>query len=256
MHLLFTDPATSPRTELGRIFYGVLYGLTHRAAVRLAAEREHAGVLRQAAAGAAAESVGDAARPVGGVAALKAIDPSAWAAELVPRRRHLAYMGVWAVAFAAMSASGHLGDKIRGNGRRSGSRRARPIARRLPEPVLPAGRLLRRMGPRGRVTSSASCWPSATTIAPSRRRRSSAHALCDSPPAATTRGHHERAACCATTSRRLRTTRSSCAVARARCGSRAGAALRARLRLGVARHLRVVGHCLVPGAVRCSASAE
>src|SRR6185295_15812677 len=28
MHLLFTDPSTSPRTELGRIFYGVLYGLT------------------------------------------------------------------------------------------------------------------------------------------------------------------------------------------------------------------------------------
>jgi hypothetical protein len=28
MHLLFTDPATSPRTELGRILYGVLYGLS------------------------------------------------------------------------------------------------------------------------------------------------------------------------------------------------------------------------------------
>src|SRR6187402_603146 len=28
MHLLFTDPATSPRTELGRIMFGVLYGLT------------------------------------------------------------------------------------------------------------------------------------------------------------------------------------------------------------------------------------
>ena len=28
MTLLFTDPATSPRTLLGRIFYGVLYGLT------------------------------------------------------------------------------------------------------------------------------------------------------------------------------------------------------------------------------------
>ena len=27
MHLLFTDPSTSPRTELGRIMFGVLYGL-------------------------------------------------------------------------------------------------------------------------------------------------------------------------------------------------------------------------------------
>jgi hypothetical protein len=28
MHLLFTDPATAPRTESGRIFFGVLYGLS------------------------------------------------------------------------------------------------------------------------------------------------------------------------------------------------------------------------------------
>ena len=28
MHLLFTDPSTSPRTELGRIIFGVLYGLS------------------------------------------------------------------------------------------------------------------------------------------------------------------------------------------------------------------------------------
>ena len=28
MHLLFTDPSTSPRTELGRIAFGVLYGLS------------------------------------------------------------------------------------------------------------------------------------------------------------------------------------------------------------------------------------
>ena len=27
MHLLFTDPSTSPRTELGRILFGVMYGL-------------------------------------------------------------------------------------------------------------------------------------------------------------------------------------------------------------------------------------
>src|SRR5579863_4580057 len=28
MHLLFNDPSTSPRTELGRILYGALYGLS------------------------------------------------------------------------------------------------------------------------------------------------------------------------------------------------------------------------------------
>jgi hypothetical protein len=42
---------------------------------------------------------------------LQRIDPSAWGKSLVPRRRHLAYISVWAVAFVAMSASGYLGDK-------------------------------------------------------------------------------------------------------------------------------------------------
>src|SRR5437016_14412393 len=27
MHLLFTDPSTAPRTELGRVIFGALYGL-------------------------------------------------------------------------------------------------------------------------------------------------------------------------------------------------------------------------------------
>ena len=35
MHLLFTDPSTSPRTELGRIIFGVLYGLSSVALYQL-----------------------------------------------------------------------------------------------------------------------------------------------------------------------------------------------------------------------------
>ena len=69
MHLLFTDPATSPRTELGRIVYGVLYGLTTVLLYELAAARGDARLLRQAAAGAAAQPVREAARPAGAVAA-------------------------------------------------------------------------------------------------------------------------------------------------------------------------------------------
>jgi hypothetical protein len=41
---------------------------------------------------------------------LQRIEPSAWGRGLVARQRHLAYMSVWAVGFAAMSASGYLGD--------------------------------------------------------------------------------------------------------------------------------------------------
>ena len=72
MHLLFTDPATSPRTELGRIVYGVLYGLTTVPAVQRADPRGDARVLRQAAAGAAAQPVRQAARQAGAVAAAAA----------------------------------------------------------------------------------------------------------------------------------------------------------------------------------------
>jgi hypothetical protein len=39
------------------------------------------------------------------------INPRAWGLPLMPRWRHLAYISVWALAFATMSASGYLGDK-------------------------------------------------------------------------------------------------------------------------------------------------
>jgi len=52
---------------------------------------------------------------------LQRIDPSAWGLPSVAsakeglasvaRRRHLAYISVWVLAFGAMSASGYLGDK-------------------------------------------------------------------------------------------------------------------------------------------------
>jgi len=40
MHLLFCDPSTSPRTELGRIFYGALYGLSTMALYELLGRAE------------------------------------------------------------------------------------------------------------------------------------------------------------------------------------------------------------------------
>ena len=42
---------------------------------------------------------------------LRRLDPAALGRALAPRRRHLAYMGVWAVVFAAMSAAGGAGDR-------------------------------------------------------------------------------------------------------------------------------------------------
>ena len=57
MHLLFTDPSTSPRTELGRVIFGVLYGLSTVALYQLLGTDGSADLLRQAAAGADPEPV-------------------------------------------------------------------------------------------------------------------------------------------------------------------------------------------------------
>src|SRR5947208_11952293 len=103
MHLLFTDPATSPRTELGRIIYGALYGLS---AVGLYELLGRAGMptfydkLLQV--------------PLLNLSA-KAIDQIAGKAftlgrSLSPRQRNLAYMSIWAVAFAGMSVTQGVGD--------------------------------------------------------------------------------------------------------------------------------------------------
>ena len=124
MHLLFTDPATSPRTDVGRIVYGVLYGLTtcllYSVLIRLGMPGFYdkllqvpllnlsAGLLDSLAP--ALRSPGEGGRsPL-----LQRINPSSWrlpSVALANKGRHLAYMSVWAVAFAAMSASGYLGDR-------------------------------------------------------------------------------------------------------------------------------------------------
>jgi hypothetical protein len=111
MHLLFTDPATSPRTDLGRIIYGVLYGLAtvllYDWLLRAGMPGFYDKLLPVPLLNLSARLIDRAARsPL-----LERIDPAAWGRALVPHRRYLAYMGVWALAFGAMSASGYVGDK-------------------------------------------------------------------------------------------------------------------------------------------------
>jgi|KBSMisStandDraft_5_1062788.scaffolds.fasta_scaffold09325_2 hypothetical protein len=121
MHLLFTDPATSPRTDLGRIVFGVLYGLTtcllYSVLIITGMPGFYDKLLQVPLLNLSAGLLDRLARsPL-----LQRIDPSGWGARAAasakagwapgPRRRHLAYISVWAVAFAAMSASGYLGDR-------------------------------------------------------------------------------------------------------------------------------------------------
>ena len=58
LHLLVTDPSTSPRTPLGRAIFGVLYGLGVFALYALLDRARRADVLRQAAVRAAAQPGG------------------------------------------------------------------------------------------------------------------------------------------------------------------------------------------------------
>jgi hypothetical protein len=121
MHLLFTDPATSPRTDLGRIVYGVSYGLTtcllYSVLIRAGMPGFYDKLLQVPLLNLSAKLL-DRLAP-----ALRSINPSSWRLPSVASAKwrlpavasakagHLAYISVWAVAFVAMSASGYLGDR-------------------------------------------------------------------------------------------------------------------------------------------------
>lgn len=111
MHLLFTDPATSPRTEVGRVIYGVLYAVF---TIALASILEAVGapsfydkllpipilniMVRRIDRAAVAAAVRIPAR-------LLAFDQSLGAA-----RHGLAVVALWVVTFLGMTAAGGLGD--------------------------------------------------------------------------------------------------------------------------------------------------
>jgi hypothetical protein len=110
MHLLFTDPSTSPRTELGRIFYGALYGLS---TVALYALLGRAGMptfydklLQVPLLNLSVKGIDALAR----VRFLRRFDPAALGRSLTLNRRHLAYVSAWAGLFIVMSATQAVGD--------------------------------------------------------------------------------------------------------------------------------------------------
>lgn len=110
MHLLFTDPATAPRTELGRIIYGVLYAIGN---IVLYDVLQRAGIptfydklLPVPLMNVSVQAIDRLAR----MPALRAINPANLAPAIAARKRNLAYITVWAVAFAGMSSVHAVGD--------------------------------------------------------------------------------------------------------------------------------------------------
>ena len=116
MHLLFTDPSTAPRTEAGRIMFGVLYGLS---TVALYALLARAGVppfydklLQVPVLNLSIQLLDRLAHS----RRLRTIDPAACGRSLAvgggtPRQRNFASMALWAVVFTVMSAAGGVGDR-------------------------------------------------------------------------------------------------------------------------------------------------
>ena len=114
MHLLFTDPSTAPRTELGRMIFGALYGLSTIALYGLLGVAGlptfYDKLLQVPLLNLLIKWIDRAVR----AEPLRRWDPAAIGRSLSPRRRNLAYLSVWAIVFGTMSAAQGVGDRHRG----------------------------------------------------------------------------------------------------------------------------------------------
>ena len=115
MHLLFTDPSTAPRTELGRIIFGVLYGLgnivLYEVLGRLGVPTFYDKLLPVPIMNLMVQSIDALAR----VPWLRAVDTARLGRGLSARRRNLAWVSVWATVFVALSLTNALGDSHPGH---------------------------------------------------------------------------------------------------------------------------------------------
>jgi len=106
MHLLFNDPSTSPRTEIGRIIYGTLYGLSTVVLYELLGSMGmptfYDKLLQVPLLNLSVRGIDRLAR-----SRLLRLQPHVFD----PRKRNLAYMSVWAIVFTALSVTQGVGDE-------------------------------------------------------------------------------------------------------------------------------------------------
>jgi hypothetical protein len=114
MHLLFPDPSTSPRTELGRIIFGALYGLSTVLLYQLLADMGAPSFYDKLLQVPILNLMIKVIDRVASSDALRRFDPAALGRSLVPRQRNLVYMGIWVIVFGVMSAFQGVGDDHRG----------------------------------------------------------------------------------------------------------------------------------------------
>ena len=120
MHLLFTDPSTSPRSEPGRIVFGVLYGASvvflYWLLGALGVDTFYDKLLPVPLLNLLVRAIDNGARRVAERLPRPAPRGAASSgAGASPRLRNLGYMTVWALVFAGFASTGGLGDTHPGN---------------------------------------------------------------------------------------------------------------------------------------------
>ena len=115
IHLLFTDPSTAPRTELGRLLFGIIYATGviafYGVLGNLHAPTFYDKLLAVPMMNLMVRIIDRAVRSP----ALRWLDPANLGRTLAPRRRNLAYIGIWATLFVVMSATHAIGDTVPGH---------------------------------------------------------------------------------------------------------------------------------------------
>jgi hypothetical protein len=115
MHLLFNDPVTSPRTELGRIIYGSLYGLSTCALYQWLGSAGmptfYDKLLQVPVLNLSAQAIdGFVNNGVARWRGLRWLDPAAIGQTVVGRPRNLAYVAVWSSIFTVLGVTQFLND--------------------------------------------------------------------------------------------------------------------------------------------------
>lgn len=105
MHLLFTDPSTAPKSELGRILFGVCYGLTvvvlYAGLGAFGAPTYYDKLLQVPIMNLLVKSFDRAGRAV----SWSWLTPAGGAAMMASRGRRAAYVTMWIIAFGLMTSA-------------------------------------------------------------------------------------------------------------------------------------------------------
>lgn len=113
LHLLMTDPSTSPRTDVGKVLFGALYGtasfVLYGVLSYLDMSTVYDKLLPVPLLNLSVRALDRFARG-GTIGRLEAL-----LAGCAPARLNRAYMGSWVLAFAGLHAAGHIGAPHEGN---------------------------------------------------------------------------------------------------------------------------------------------